>query len=118
MRLLLLYSFLALAQPIVGWGDVGHRTVGYLAQKYFTDQASQWVSSLLSNENGWDISDAATWADAVKHKRPYSAVWHYIGILLLVILPRLAQVDRFQMQMTTPLILAESLLTVTAEKAV
>src|SRR5947209_20299457 len=105
MRSTLLYSFLALAQPIVGWGDVGHRTVGYLAQKYFTDQASQWVSSLLSNENGWDISDAATWADVVKPKRPYSKDWHFIGISRLVILLRLAQVDEFQMHKTTLLIL-------------
>jgi hypothetical protein len=80
MRPVILYALVALAQPIAGWGDVGHRTVGYLAQKYFTTQASNWASSLLSNENGWDISDAAVWADAVKHQRQYSAEWHYIGI--------------------------------------
>ena len=59
MRSHILYSVLALAQPIVGWGDVGHRTVGYLAQKSFTDQASQWVTTILQTNNSWDISDAA-----------------------------------------------------------
>lgn len=76
-----LCSILALVQPIVGWGDVGHRTVGYLAEKYFTDQAAQWVSTVLQNDQGYDISDAAVWADAIKHGRPYTAVWHYIGML-------------------------------------
>lgn len=74
-------SFLALNQAVLGWGDVGHRTVGYLAQHYLNTQASAWVNSVLANENGYDISDAATWADVVKHRRPYSASWHYIGAL-------------------------------------
>jgi hypothetical protein len=86
MHPVVICSLLALTQPVLGWGDVGHRTVGYLAQHYFTSQASQWVNTLLSNENGWDISDAATWADVVKRKRPYSAGWHYIGKLVLKLL--------------------------------
>jgi hypothetical protein len=80
MRSLVLCSVLALAQPIVGWGDVGHRTVGYLAEKYFTDQAAQWVTAVLQNDKGYDISDAAVWADEVKYHRPWSAGWHYIGM--------------------------------------
>ena len=82
MRSLILCALLAVAQPIAAWGDVGHRTVGYLAQKYFTEQASQWVTTMLANENGYDVSDAAVWADAVKFRRHYSAEWHYIGTYL------------------------------------
>ncbi|KAF4635480.1 hypothetical protein G7Y89_g2621 [Cudoniella acicularis] len=78
MRSKILYAILAFAQPIVGWGDVGHRTVGYLAQKYFTDQASQWVDNLLANENEYDISDAAVWADAVRYHRHYTEGWHFV----------------------------------------
>lgn len=86
MHPVVIWFLLVLAHPVIGWGDVGHRTVGYLAQHYLTPEASSWVNSLLSNENGWDISDAATWADAVKRKRPYSAEWHYIGKFLIVLL--------------------------------
>jgi hypothetical protein len=83
MRSLILSSVFLLAQPIAGWGDVGHRTVGYLAQKYFTDQAAQWVTTILQNNNGWDISDAAVWADSIKYHRPYTREWHYIGMSVL-----------------------------------
>jgi hypothetical protein len=86
MRSVIITSLLAVAQPVLGWGDVGHRTVGYLAQHYLTPAASSWVNTVLANEQGYDISDAATWADAVKHRRPYSSEWHYIGTLLLLVL--------------------------------
>jgi len=70
MHLTLLCSLMALAmaQTVVGWGDVGHRTVGYQAQRYFTDEADQWAEGMLANDNGWDISDAAVFADTVKRK--------------------------------------------------
>ncbi|RFU24611.1 hypothetical protein B7463_g11726, partial [Scytalidium lignicola] len=69
----------SLVTPTVfAWGDVGHRTVGYLAQHYLTPDASQWVDSLLANEDGFDISDAAVWPDQIKRRREYTAGWHYL----------------------------------------
>ncbi|KAK9321585.1 S1/P1 nuclease [Lipomyces orientalis] len=76
-----LLHFCCILQPISGWGDVGHRTVAYLAAKYLTEEGSQLVKDLLSNDEGYDISDAATWADTVKQKRPYTRPWHYIDAL-------------------------------------
>ena len=70
---------LAAVQPISCWGSLGHRTVGYLAEKYFTDEASQLVQELLKNERGFDISDASLFADKIKFRRPATKVWHYIG---------------------------------------
>jgi hypothetical protein len=67
-----------MSQPVIGWGDVGHRAVAYLAEKYLTDQGSDLVSELLANNKGYDISDAATWADTIKWKRPSTRPWHYI----------------------------------------
>jgi hypothetical protein len=64
-----------------GWGDVGHRTVAYLAEKYLTKQGSQLVEDLISPNDEFDISDAATWADKVKFARPFTRNWHYIGML-------------------------------------
>jgi hypothetical protein len=81
MRSLLLIVAAATAPLAVhAWGDVGHRTVGYLASKYLSDSAKDWANELLKNDQGFDISDAAVWADVVKHKRPYTAEWHYIGM--------------------------------------
>lgn len=77
--LLLVPLFFLISQPVTGWGDVGHRTVAYLAEKYFTDQGSQLVEKLLANNDGYDISDAATWADKIKWKRPFTRPWHFIG---------------------------------------
>ena len=80
MRFLLFYStLLAILQPILCWGDLGHRTVAYLGQKYFTEEASQFTDTLLANNNSWDISDASTWADVVKRRRPETGQWHWIG---------------------------------------
>ena len=44
----MLYSFnsfalLAFAGNVAGWGGLGHRTVGYLAEHYFTEDAAQLV---------------------------------------------------------------------------
>lgn len=86
MRACFLFPLIFLAQPIFGWGDVGHRTVGYLAQKFFTAEASQWVDDLLENDKGYDIGDGATFADAVRRKRPWTKTWHYIGIFSLAVL--------------------------------
>ncbi|KAF1808066.1 phospholipase C/P1 nuclease [Eremomyces bilateralis CBS 781.70] len=78
MRSSLVSSLFIFVSSVVAWGDVGHRTVGYLAEKYFSDEGKEFVHSLLANENDWDISDAATWADVIKYHRPYSREWHYI----------------------------------------
>jgi hypothetical protein len=79
MLSILLWVLLAVVQPISCWGTLGHRTVGYLAEKYFTADASQLVQQLLKNDKGYDISDAALFADKVKFRRRATAPWHYIG---------------------------------------
>ncbi|KNG80367.1 hypothetical protein ANOM_011496 [Aspergillus nomiae NRRL 13137] len=64
MNLLLPFLiFIYSLQPAACWGDLGHRTVAYLAQKYFSNEAKQLVDDLLPGNNGQDISDAAVWAD-------------------------------------------------------
>ena len=75
------------AQGALSWGGLGHRTVGYLAQKHLTDEATIMVAKLLKNNKGYDISDAATWADAVRYRYPESRQWHYIGEPILLFAP-------------------------------
>lgn len=75
---LLLLTLSPFVQQATCWGSLGHRTVAYLAQKHFTDEANVLVNSLL---NGEDISDAALWPDEVRRSPGYkfSAEWHFIG---------------------------------------
>ncbi|CEL08656.1 hypothetical protein ASPCAL11803 [Aspergillus calidoustus] len=72
------FLFLSVYQPVASWGDVGHRTVAYLAERFFTEQGAQLANDLLTNNQDFDISDASVWADTVKRKRPYTRPWHYI----------------------------------------
>lgn len=74
-----LCALLAFVQPISCWGDVGHRTIAYLARKYLRDDATLFVDTLLVNDRGFDISDAALWADVIRDRRPYTKQWHWIG---------------------------------------
>ncbi|KAF2502307.1 phospholipase C/P1 nuclease, partial [Lophium mytilinum] len=74
---------LSLTPIVYSWGELGHRTVAYLASKHLTTDASELVNTLLANDQGWDISDSAIWADVIRHRNGYthSAEWHYIDAL-------------------------------------
>ncbi|KAE8342582.1 hypothetical protein BDV24DRAFT_162472 [Aspergillus arachidicola] len=80
MNLLLPFLiFIYSLQPAACWGDLGHRTVAYLAQKYFSNEAKQLVDDLLPGNDGQDISDAAVWADKVKYTTmPATQPWHFL----------------------------------------
>lgn len=79
---LFIWSFLC--RPSLGWGNVGHRTVAYLAEQYLTDQGTVLLNDLLPQEDDFDVSDAAIWADKIKHTtRPQTAPWHFVGMLKL-----------------------------------
>lgn len=69
----------AAARPVVSWGNVGHRTVGYLAEKYLTDEAAAIYGDLLANDRNYDFSDAATWADTLRGHMGWASKYHYIS---------------------------------------
>jgi len=84
----MLYSFntvalLALAGNVAAWGGLGHRTVGYLAEHYFTEDAAQLVKDLIKPTDSFDISDAAIWADGIRQRQHWTEGWHFIGEYLL-----------------------------------
>lgn len=82
MKLLLpLLPSIYFFQTVVCWGDLGHRTVAYLAQKYLSNEAAQLIDVLLSSGDGEDISDAAVWADEIRTHFPFTRPWHFFGIL-------------------------------------
>ncbi|KAK2776571.1 nuclease s1 [Colletotrichum kahawae] len=73
-------ALLACAVPsVLPWGNVGHRTVGYLAEKYPTDEAAALVGKLLANDRNYDISYAATWADTLRGHMGWASKYHYIS---------------------------------------
>jgi S1/P1 Nuclease len=71
---------LPLSAPLAHcWGVLGHSTVAYLAYKHLQPGTAAVLDDILANDAGYDFGDAATWADAVRHARPYSGAWHYVG---------------------------------------
>ena len=77
------FALLAFAGNVAAWGGLGHRTVGYLAEHYFTEDASQLVKDLIKPSDSFDISDAAIWADGIRQRQHFTEGWHFIGECIL-----------------------------------
>ncbi|KAK3392829.1 S1/P1 nuclease [Podospora didyma] len=71
----------AAATPAFCWDGFGHQTVGFLAQKYFSSEANATFGALAGLSDGFDIGDAAAWADTVRgvDNLPWSKNWHFIN---------------------------------------
>ncbi|KIW87963.1 uncharacterized protein Z519_11548 [Cladophialophora bantiana CBS 173.52] len=71
---------LCLASRVLSWGELGHRTVGYLAQMYFSSEAESLFDELVRPTESFDISDGAVWADdrKVQGRMAWSKAWHFI----------------------------------------
>lgn len=70
---------LLLTLPLTSaWGELGHRTVAYVAEKYFDDATATYVDGLLDSQ---DIGNASMFADIYKiqHGHAYTKPWHYIN---------------------------------------
>jgi hypothetical protein len=70
-------GLIALAHRGLCWGNLGHRTIAYLAEKHFTEKGNRYATELLGGE---DISDAAIWADEFKNTDVgrYTGSWHFV----------------------------------------
>ena len=83
--MLSIYAVLALsaARGALCWGELGHGTVAYIAQKYLTSASVAYINQVLVDEQGnpVDFFDASIWPDEVRRARPYSEDWHFIGTL-------------------------------------
>ncbi len=68
-----------LAVKTLGWGELGHRAIAYLASDYLTVADLEYVIGLLDFD---DISDAAIWADEISPLSAFafSRSWHYINV--------------------------------------
>jgi hypothetical protein len=80
MNLLASFSLLItlLAPFVQSWGEIGHRAVGYLAQKHLNPAGLALFNELIKSDAKFDISDGAVWADLQTWRWPYTKPWHYI----------------------------------------
>ncbi|GJF00691.1 S1/P1 nuclease [Phanerochaete sordida] len=69
-----------LAQEAAAWGNLGHETVGYVAQQFLAPKALSFVQSSLGSTYSESLGVAATWADTVKYETAYewSAPLHFV----------------------------------------
>lgn len=83
-RALLALALLAASTPALGWGVLGHRLVGALAQDELTPQAQAEVARLLEGEPEPTLAGVAAWADELRSNDPVlgkrSARWHYVNL--------------------------------------
>jgi hypothetical protein len=68
-----------LLQGALAWGEIGHRTVAYLAYTYLQPSTKEYLDRILAYNDERDVSDAAIWPDQIRYQRPETKAWHYIG---------------------------------------
>ncbi|TBU44833.1 nuclease Le1 [Dichomitus squalens] len=80
LTLLAGFSVVAFAQGVLAWGNLGHETVGYVAQDFLAPKALAFVQSSLGSTYNETLGAAATWADSIKYTSGYtwSAPLHFV----------------------------------------
>ncbi|OEK04529.1 S1/P1 nuclease [Roseivirga misakiensis] len=61
------------------WGQIGHRTVGHIADGMLSKRASKNVRRVLGNET---LAEVSTWMDEIRSDNAYryANTWHYCTI--------------------------------------
>ncbi|WP_420386914.1 S1/P1 nuclease [Roseivirga sp.] len=84
MRKLLIFSLLtlmtvSLTSSSVFWGQIGHRTIGHIADGMLTKKAQKQVKRILGTET---LAEVSTWMDEVRSddRYDYAETWHYCTI--------------------------------------
>ncbi|OCH87027.1 nuclease Le1 [Obba rivulosa] len=62
-----LLAFALAVSRVAAWGDLGHETVGYVAQAFLAPNALAFVKSTISSSDDNSLGPAAIWADEVKY---------------------------------------------------
>jgi len=67
------------APAVYGWGSIGHRIVGRIAENHLTGNAAQAVAALIGPET---LPQVAMWPDEIRSNPAWdhAAPWHYISI--------------------------------------
>jgi hypothetical protein len=67
-----------MAGPAWGWGRLGHRVAGRIAEERLTPAAKAAVRGLL--EPGESLADISTWADDYRRDHRETGPWHYANV--------------------------------------
>ena len=64
---------------VAGWGIIGHRTVGYIAELHLSGKAKKEVKRVLGNET---LASSSNWMDEIKSDDRYDHThkWHYVTV--------------------------------------
>jgi hypothetical protein len=65
---------------VSAWGDLGHETIGYIAQNFVNSHTESWAQSILGDSSSDYLANVATWADTYKYTAAgeFSQPFHYI----------------------------------------
>jgi hypothetical protein len=77
---LIFIIFISAHQPAtIFWGQIGHRTIGHIADGMLTKKARRNVQRVLGNET---LAEVSTWMDEVRSDDAYdyATTWHYCTI--------------------------------------
>jgi hypothetical protein len=72
-------TILLLSVTTFAWGPTGHRTTGWIANKYLNKKARTAIEKLL---NGQSLAIASTWMDEVRSDSTFEYMndWHFVTI--------------------------------------
>ena len=78
-KLVCLLLFFAGYQTVFGWGQIGHRAIGQLAQWHLNPLAEAQITRILGPV---DLAIASTWMDEIRSDSAYdyANTWHWVTI--------------------------------------
>lgn len=64
---------------VFGWGIIGHRTVGHIAEQHLSIKAKKEIKKVLGNES---LAVVSNWMDDIKSDDNYdhAFMWHFVTI--------------------------------------
>jgi hypothetical protein len=79
----ILPAALAVASQFHGanaWGDLGHETIGYIAENFVSSTTESYCKDILGISNSSYLASVATWADSYKYTSAgeFSKPFHFI----------------------------------------
>jgi hypothetical protein len=78
-KLCLAFVLVAFSFHVMGWGQIGHRTIGEIASKHLDKKTKKALARIMGHES---LAVASTWMDEVKSDSTYDYMsdWHWVTI--------------------------------------
>ena len=78
-RLVILFLLFVPLSDSFGWGQIGHRAVGQLAEWHLSRRAAQQINALLGPTS---LAMVSTWMDEIRSDAAYdyTSTWHWVTV--------------------------------------